>query len=313
MNIMKVISLFSGAGGMDLGFIQAGHEIIWANDLYEDAAETYKKNIGNHIVLKDLKEVDTTNIPDGDIVIGGFPCQGFSVANMNRSVDDERNTLYLEMLRVIQDKQPKFFVAENVKGILSLGKGAVIKMICKDFENAGYNVQYKLLNAADYGVPQTRQRVFIVGVRKDLDLTYSYPIPTHEESPTFDLFNLNALQKWVTIGEALSDIPEPDEAHNLLNHVYSQYRLKFNGYIGHRVTDPNKPSPTVTARGDNKGGAVINHHPKNHRRLSVREVAIIQSFPLDYEFVGSTTSCYRQIGNAVPPLLAYYVAKEISS
>ncbi|USK86153.1 DNA cytosine methyltransferase [Peribacillus asahii] len=309
---MKVISLFSGAGGMDLGFKQAGHEIVWANDLYEDAVETYRKNIGDHIVLKDLKEVQTSEIPDADIVIGGFPCQGFSVANMNRSVDDERNTLYLEMLRVIKDKQPKFFVAENVKGILSLGKGSVIKMICEDFEKAGYKVKYKLLNAADYGVPQTRQRVFIVGVRNDINFNYEYPNPSHQEESEYDLFNLDALPQWVTIGEALADIPEPEENHNLKNHVYSKYRLKFNGYIGHRATNPNKPSPTITARGDHKGGAVINHHPNNHRRLSVREVAIIQSFPLDYEFIGSTTSCYRQIGNAVPPLLAWHVAKEFN-
>ncbi|QGM31933.1 DNA (cytosine-5-)-methyltransferase [Bacillus sp. N3536] len=307
---MKVISLFSGAGGMDLGFIQAGHKIVWANDLYEDATETYKKNIGNHVVLKDLKEVNTAEIPDADMVIGGFPCQGFSVANMNRSVEDERNTLYLEMLRVIKEKQPKFFVAENVKGILSLGKGSVIKMICEDFERAGYRVEYKLLNAADYGVPQTRQRVFIIGVRNDIDFKYEYPSPTHQENSNFDLFNLDALPKWVTIGEALQDIPEPEDQHDLINHVYSKYRLKFNGYIGHRETDPNKPSPTITARGDHRGGAVINHHPNNHRRLSVREVAVIQSFPLDYEFIGSTTSCYRQIGNAVPPLLAYHIAKQ---
>lgn len=295
---------------MDLGFVKAGHEVVWANDLYKDAVDTYAKNLGNHIVYEDIKNIRVEDIPEADIVIGGFPCQGFSVANMNRSVEDERNSLYLEMLRIIKAKQPKFFVAENVKGILSLGKGSIIEMIMNDFKNVGYRVEYKLLNAADYGVPQTRQRVFIVGVRNDLDFEYKYPDPTHQEYSKIDLFNLDNLPKWISVGEALKDIPEPEENHTLKNHVYSKYRLKFNGYIGHRETDPNRPSPTITARGDHRGGAVINHHPKNHRRLSVREVAIIQSFPLDYEFVGSTTSCYRQIGNAVPPILAFHIAKQ---
>ena len=119
---MRVVSLFSGAGGLDFGFIKAGHQILWANDLYRDAVETYQKNIGNHIVCEDISKISTSDIPDCDIVIGGFPCQGFSVANTKRHVDDERNVLYKQLLRVIRDKNPKFFLAENVKGILSIGK-----------------------------------------------------------------------------------------------------------------------------------------------------------------------------------------------
>lgn len=124
---MKVVSLFSGAGGLDLGFIKAGHTIVWANDLYDDAVATYRKNIGNHIVDKDIREIPSEEIPDCDIVIGGFPCQGFSVANTKRHTADERNVLYKELLRVIKDKNPKFFLAENVKGILSLNKGESFK------------------------------------------------------------------------------------------------------------------------------------------------------------------------------------------
>ena len=127
---MKVVSLFSGAGGLDLGFIQAGHTIVWANDLYADAVATYRHNIGNHIVEKDIKDIASSDIPDCDIVIGGFPCQGFSVANTKRHSLDERNVLYKELLRVIRDKQPKYFLAENVKGILSLNKGDEIKELC---------------------------------------------------------------------------------------------------------------------------------------------------------------------------------------
>lgn len=129
---MRVVSLFSGAGGLDLGFKMAGHEIVWANDLYGDAVETYKKNIGDHIVLEDISKISTDDIPACDIVIGGFPCQGFSVANTKRHEDDERNALYKQLLRVIAAKKPKFFVAENVKGLLSLAKGKIAELIISD-------------------------------------------------------------------------------------------------------------------------------------------------------------------------------------
>ena len=301
---MKVVSLFSGAGGLDLGFINAGHKIIWANDNFPDAVETYRKNIGDHIVCEDISKILSSEIPDHDILIGGFPCQGFSVANSNRGENDERNKLYLELLRVLIDKQPKFFLAENVKGILSLMQGKIFDLIITDFKKAGYRVKYKVLNAANYGVPQKRERVIILGVRNDIDYNLEHPVPTHSENST--LFEDKA--NWISIGEALKDIPEPEEVHNLTNHTYSKFKLKFNGYLGNRAIDPTKPAPTVTARGDEKGGVVVLHHPNNHRRMSVRELAMTQSFPITFNFVGNNSSAYRQIGNAVPPLLAYAIA-----
>lgn len=303
---MKVVSLFSGAGGLDLGFIKAGHEILWANDLYKDAVDTYKKNIGDHIVCEDICHVEAKDIPDCDIVIGGFPCQGFSVANTKRHEDDERNVLYKQLIRVISSKKPKFFLAENVKGILSIGKGQVFNMILDDFRSIGYKVKYKVLNAADYGVPQTRMRVIIVGVRNDIDFEYQYPEPTNCKNGS------NSLPKWISVTEALQDIPDPDVKNDLPNHEYSKYKLAFNGYIGHRPLDPDLPAPTVTARGDDKGGVVILPHPSAERRMSCRELAAIQSFPLDYEFQGNRSSVYRQIGNAVPVQLAYEVAKQFN-
>lgn len=300
---MKVVSLFSGAGGLDLGFKMAGHEIVWANDIYEDAVQTYRHNIGEHIVCEDISKINTDDIPECDIVIGGFPCQGFSVANMKRHVADERNELYKQLIRVITAKTPKFFLAENVKGLTSLGKGAVFKMILNDFASLGYKVNYRVLNAADYGVPQTRQRVIIVGIRNDVNFDYSFPMPTNSKDGN------NDLPRWVSAGEALANIPNPDLPNDLPNHVYSKYKLHFNGYLGHRPLDPEKPAPTVTARGDNKGGVVILPHPNGKRRMSCRELAAIQSFPLDFEFFGNSSSVYRQIGNAVPPLLGYAVAK----
>lgn len=305
---MKVVSLFSGAGGLDLGFKNAGFEIVWANDIDADAVETYKKNIGNHIILKDLSLVDMDTIPNCDIVIGGFPCQGFSQANLLRNKDDERNQLYLEFLRVVKAKKPKFFFAENVRGILSLDNGTAIQKIESDFQALGYKVKKQLFNVADFGVPQMRHRVIIVGVRNDVDLDYVFPNPTHC-SPS--KISQTKLQSWITIGNALENIPEPHEDCSLLNHVYSAYKVTNRNFTGHRETDPNKPSPTILARGNGKGGVCAIQHPNNHRRMSVRESATIQTFPLNFEFIGSMTSCYRQVGNAVPPLFAEALATNL--
>jgi DNA (cytosine-5)-methyltransferase 1 len=244
--------------------------------------------------------VDVRTIPDVDIIIGGFPCQGFSVANMKRHVDDSRNVLYKSFVKAVTVKQPRYFLAENVKGILSIAKGKVFELIVEEFSNAGYRCRYALVNAADYGTPQNRQRVLIFGVRKDLDVADIDwpPSATHKN-------------KHISIGKALADLPDPDGEHNLLNHVYSAFKLKFNGYISNRAVDPDKPSPTITARGDTKGGAMIMHHPSNTRRITCREAAVIQGFPLDFKFYGSMTSVYRQIGNAVPSQLAFAAASQI--
>ena len=165
----KIASLFSGCGGLDLGFIKSGFEVVWANDFFKEAVETYKKNIGDHIVYGDITKIQSKDIPNNfDILLGGFPCQGFSVANIKRSMEDERNFLYKELLRLIRDKQPKFFVGENVKGLLSMQQGKVIEMIIDDFKSLGYEVEYRLLKASDYGVPQNRERVVIIGNRLGL-------------------------------------------------------------------------------------------------------------------------------------------------
>lgn len=299
---MRVVSLFSGAGGFDLGLIQAGHEVVWANDFDKDAVATYSLNIGNHIVLGDICSISSSMIPDADVVIGGFPCQGFSQANLLRFEDDERNRLYLEFLRVVRDKQPRYFLAENVRGILSLSGGRAIEKIERDFAAAGYRVSKRLFNVADFGVPQSRQRVIIAGTRNDLPQSrdYTFPEPTHGNP----LKKGPGLKNWVTVGEALADIPEPGTNDDLPNHLYSKYKVTNRNFTGHRTTDPDKPSPTILARGDGGGGVCAIQHPKNHRRMSIREQAVIQTFPLDFEFVGAMNSCYRQVGNAVPVLFA---------
>ncbi|MEX1256987.1 MAG: DNA cytosine methyltransferase [Gemmatimonadota bacterium] len=301
----RVISLFSGAGGMDLGFRIAGHELAWANDVDADCVDTYRFNLGDHVVLGDISELPESEIPDGEIIIGGFPCQGFSRANLKRSPEDSRNRLYLEFVRVLREKQPPYFVAENVRGILSLDGGKVVEMILQDFKDCGYRVSHHLVNLADFGVPQSRRRVFFLGTRHDIDEILRMPSPTHAREATL------LRKSWVTIGEALRDIPDPEEHHDLLNHVSSQYKVTDRNFTGHRRTDPNKPSPTILARGDGGGGVCALAHPRHHRRLSVRESAIVQSFPLDFQFFGSLNSMYRQVGNAVPPVFAARLAEGI--
>ena len=392
----RVISLFSGAGGMDLGFINAGFDIVWANDFFKEAVEKNKKNINEDIVFGDITKIKSSEMPDDiDLVIGGFPCQGFSVANTKRSMKDERNFLYKEMLRVIKDKNPKFFVAENVKGILSMEKGKVIEMIKKDFESLGYKVDARLLNAAEYGVPQARERVVIIGNR--LGVENPYPTPTHwVDSKKYT--SKKGLKKPVTVKETigflsdvrLSDYPiKLEDGTIIYNHmaatnVYDKFwgrKYKVNqadicdylklwrdkaGYTtkkvddhfgykytaGHwfrkdnhsgsipkpsdwwelkkilgfdskydkkvttmvekeikfeqslRITNWDRPSDTITATSPEI-------HVNKERRLSARECAMLQTFPMDYQFVGSLNVVYRQIGNAVPVKLAEQIAQGI--
>ncbi len=305
---MKIISLFSGAGGLDLGLISAGNEVVWANDIDKDAVETYRENIGKHIVCGDIKNIDVTSIPDAEVVSGGFPCQGFSQANRKRALTDDRNQLYRFFYDVIRIKQPKFFIAENVRGILSLGKGEAIRHIVADFESAGYLTSVNLVNMADYGVPQTRQRVIIIGQRKDIgsSLIFRFPQPTHSKD------GVDGRLKWVSVKEAIDHFPDPENGGgSVVNHVCSSYRLVFRNFTAHRKTDPLKPSPTILARGNGKGGVCAIPHYNGKRRLSVRESASVQTFPEDFRFVGAMNSCYRQIGNAVPVKFAALLGAEL--
>lgn len=304
-NRMDIVSLFSGAGGLDLGMLQSGNNIIWANDIDADAVQTYRMNIGMHIVHDDIKNVDVDEIPDCDVVIGGFPCQGFSLANLRRGVDDERNQLYRFFCNVVARKHPRYFIAENVKGILSIGGGEVIKYILESFENLGYYVHLHKVNMADYGVPQMRQRVIIVGERQDLyeNVKFKFPEPTHSGK--------GILEPWVSIEQAISHYPDPDTTNEIPNHIYSEYKVVYRNFTAHRQTDPHKPSPTILARGNGKGGVCAIPHYNGNRRLTVRESAAVQTFPDNFVFYGSKTSCYRQIGNAVPPLFSRKLGDEL--
>lgn len=239
----KIISLFSGAGGMDLGFIQSGFEIVWANDFNLDATITYKNNIGNHIYHGDITNVDfDRDIPNDeiDVIIGGFPCQGFSVANTKRTMEDKRNFLYLELLRAIKVKKPKFFVAENVKGLLSMEKGKVIEMIVNDFEKLGYKVDYKVLNAADYGVPQSRERVFIIGNRINVD--NPFPKQTHTlKLPEINLFTNveeSKLSPYVTTKDAIGFLSDIELVNGkTVDYIKVDDRKIYNHVASTKVSD----------------------------------------------------------------------------
>lgn len=302
---MKIVSLFSGAGGLDLGIIKAGNEVIWANDIDEDAVSTYRANIGNHIIKEDIRKIDINDIPNCDVVIGGFPCQGFSMANLRRTVDDERNALYKFFCDVVGKKQPKYFIAENVKGILSLGKGEIIKIILENFRELGYHVELHKVNMADYGVPQVRQRVVIIGERNDIyeKIHFTFPEQTNDKD--------GKIAPWVSIREAIEHFPDPDTPNDVPNHIYSQYKVVIRNFTAHRETNPDRPSPTILARGNGRGGVCAIPHYNGKRRLSVRESAAVQSFPDDFVFHGSRTACYRQIGNAVPPLFSRKLGDEL--
>lgn len=297
----KVVSLFSGAGGMDIGFEQHGFKTVWANDFDKDACVTHKVWSKTEVVYGSIEDVDLDAIPAADVVLGGFPCQGFSLAGP-RKVDDKRNVLYQYFVKVIEKLQPKAFVAENVKGILTLGGGEIIKVIVKEFSDKGYNVQFKLLNAADYGVPEDRYRVIMVGIRKDLNASFEYPVPTG---------------KRVTLRDAIGHFAEPNE-DEILEGGFSPRFMSRN-----RKRNWDQQAFTVPAMAKQ-----VTLHPSSPdmikldkdlwkfgegrtRRLSWKEAAAVQTFPEGMYFAGNLVSIYKQIGNAVPVNLAGAVAGQL--
>lgn len=302
---IQVVSLFCGAGGMDYGFEQAGFEIIWANDNDKDALATYKMNLDAETCLGDIREIPSSKIPFAPVIIGGFPCQGFSAAGP-RLVTDKRNFLYLEFVRILEDKQPYAFVAENVKGLLTLGNGAVANAMINDFASKGYKVKIKLFNAANFGVPQFRERVIIVGIRHDIEAEFTFPKETHNK------------ENWVTLRNVLYGLPEPDPKE-VCNQPFSSRYMSRN-----RKRDWDDVSFTIPAMAKQ-----VPLHPSSpdmiklgkdlwkfgegapSRRFAYWEAALVQSFPQNFNFVGDLISKYRQIGNAVPPVFARAIAKQL--
>ena len=311
-----VTSLFAGCGGLDLGFVggfecfgkrysKNDFELTWSNDSDKNACLTYQKNLNKRIVCGDITKILqdqatgtslTEPIPKRtDVVLGGFPCQDFSVSGKRRGLRSARGNLYKSMVEVVKRTKPLIFLAENVRGLLSMDQGSVIEKIKKDFTDQGYQVTYELFNVTDFGVPENRERVVIVGTRIDSGLPmFTFPEP--------EKMNISQLTTEQAIGD-LEDVKEGDEP----NHFWSKAK-HFPGTQGNKAIEKHGIAPTM--RAEHHGN--IEYHWNKKRRLSAREVARIQTFPDNFIFYPSTSSAYKQIGNAVPPVFAWYLARGIN-
>nr|WP_322814317.1 DNA cytosine methyltransferase [Chloroflexus sp.] len=299
----SVVSLFSGCGGMDLGFKggfevfgryypRLPFEIVWANDINEAACRTYRRNINENIVCGDIWDVMDSMPKNVDVVIGGFPCQDISINNIRGSgAIGKRSSLYKAMVETIRITKPKIFIAENVKGLLMRHNKSSLHQILEDFKSLGYEISYKLYNAADYGVPQIRERVFIVGTQQG---RAKFVPPEPERSG----------KDWMTAREAISDL-ECLEANPEINHIWSL--ANRSPEQGNRQLDPNKPGYTIRAECHGN----IQFHYSLPRRISMREAARIQSFPDNFIFESKLRETERQVGNAVPPVLAWHIANAV--
>lgn len=323
----KIISLFAGCGGLDLAFHTQGYRIVWANDFNKWAAETYKHNLGSVMHCRDIEEIDPykrKSIPSCDLIIGGFPCQDFSMIWKRPGLNGERGNLYKSFLRFIDAKKPKAFIAENVKGLLSANNNKAIKQIINDFEKIapGYIVKPKLYNFADYGVPQFRERVLIVGIRIDTGFDFHHPKPTHGPKAGRPYFTageaLEGVEKIKANNEKINAAAKTVEMLKLIpeggnfTDIPPDHHLYVKGMISHvyRRISRNEPSKTIIAAG---GGGTWGYHFPEPRPLTNRERARLQTFPDNFEFIGSTAEVRRQIGNAVPPAGVIGIAQNLIS
>lgn len=298
----SVVSLFSGCGGLDLGF-KGGFtflgkeyeahpfDIIWANDFNKAACKTYRANVDKRIVDGPIEEVFDSMPESADVVIGGFPCQDISINGKMAGVDGKRSGLYIWMVKAVERIHPKIFVAENVKALLMKRHESSLERVITDFSDLGYNISYHLYNAADYGVPQIRERVIIVGIRKDIDVEFVPPIPTTAENR-------------ITAKEALGDLEEkPEDAS--ISHIWSLAKPSSGQGLRFLTAD----APATTMRSECHGN--LQFHYSLPRRISMREAARIQSFPDNFSFEAKLRETERMIGNAVAPVFAWHVANSV--
>lgn len=322
---MDVISLFAGAGGLDLGFEKAGFTIVAANEYDKTIWETYEKNHTNKLIKGDIRKIASNEFPSCDGIIGGPPCQSWSAAGSKNGINDPRGQLFHEYIRILKDKQPKFFLAENVKGMMASRHNEAVKNIIAQFEEAGYDVFIHLLNASDYNVPQDRNRVFYVGFRKDLNIkTFDAPPPITTKPTLKDaIADLQA-----TAIPALAKNKTNGDKCKVLNHEYFVGSFSPIFMSRNRVRQWNEQAFTVQASGRqcqlhpqaplmqkvDKDKFVFKEGSEElYRRLTVRECARIQGFPDDFEFFYKDVDVgYKMIGNAVPVNLAYAMAKAIA-
>jgi DNA (cytosine-5)-methyltransferase 1 len=323
---MKLVTFFAGAGGLDLGFSKAGFDVIWANEYDKEIWETYEKNHkGVYLDKRSITDIPTGEVPDCDGIIGGPPCQSWSEAGALRGIGDKRGQLFYDFIRILADKQPKFFLAENVSGMLIPQHKEALENIKSMFKECGYNLSFQMLNVSDFGVPQDRKRVFFIGYRSDLGIEFEFPKPT-------------TVKKKVSLKAAIGDLEYnalPAVSGNYTNGdkcVVPNHEYMTGGFSSmfmsrNRVRQWDEVSFTIQA-----GGRHAPIHPQApkmqmveqdirifepgqehlYRRLSVRECARIQTFPDDFQFYYKNIMAgYKMIGNAVPVQMANVLAEKI--
>ena len=317
MEKLKVASLFCGCGGTDVGLLgnfdflgkhyaSNNMEIVYANDIDDNACRIFEENFGIKPDNRDIRQINSNELPDFDILTGGFPCQSFSIIAQNPKrlgVKDDRGKLFFEMCRILRDKQPKCFIAENVKGLLTANQKSAFPLIMEEFKNSGYDVKYMVLNSANYGVPQKRERVIIVGFRKDLHIDFTFPNQVITDEDLFE-----PLKKVID--------NTVDEKYYFSDRAVEGMMKKREKMNKGRAQDIEKPCNTVGAHlakvSLNSTDPVLMLENR-YRRFTPREVARIQSFPEKFELVGSESAQYRALGNAIPPVMIWYVANKVQN
>jgi len=320
---MNIISLFSGAGGLDLGFKEADFKTIWANEYDKEIWETFETNFPNTTLDKrNIINIPSNEIPQTAGIIGGPPCQSWSEAGNLKGIKDHRGKLFFEFIRILRDKKPLFFLAENVSGMLAQRHKEALENIKTHFMQSGYDLYFKLLNASDYEVAQDRQRLFFIGFRKDLNIDFKFPIKLKNKKTLKDV-----------IWDLKDNVSMPNEKNytnnscKVLNHEYMLGGFSSIYMSRNRVRNWNEQSFTIQAGGrhaplhpqapkmqkiEKDKQIFVNGSEHLYRRLSIRECARIQSFPDSHKFCYKNLSTgYKMVGNAVPPTLAYHIAKEI--
>lgn len=302
----SVVSLFSGCGGLDLGFRgefefvgithdRLAFDILAAYDHDPKCVLTYNQNIVDHAQQLDLSCYDPNDVPQAEVVIGGFPCQDFATCGPRRGLQSERGRLYQALINYAKVHKPLCIIGENVPGLANIANGEALETIKQEIDDAGYKVQVWNLYAPDFGVPQNRTRLFIIGIRKDLEGFPSKPVPTHEG-------NYRTIKWAIDDLVAISDEGVPNQSQYFL----ASRAKKGNGQ-GDETSKADEPSYTIRANAKSR----VQFHYSLNRRLTVRECARLQTFPDDFVFPFSATTNIMQIGNAVPPMLAHIVARSI--
>ena len=303
----SVVSFFAGCGGLDQGFRggfkynglvfkKLPFDILAAYDSEPKCIETYKINMSNRAEVRDLSNYDPADVPAADVLIGGFPCQDFAICGPRKGLQSDRGKLYLAMVRYARYHQPKIIIGENVPGLANIAGGEVLKTIVRDVEAEGYRAEVWKMFGPDYGIPQTRTRLFIVCVRNDLEGSPERPEETH-------------IGKHRTIEWAIKDLEKVcDESVKNQSQYFNALKAKNGSGQGDEVSRINTPAYTVRANPRSR----VQFHYSLDRRLTIRECARLQTFPDSFQFPHSTTSNLMQIGNAVPPMLGHIVATSIS-